>query len=339
LRTAYQTCFLPTSETKSIVTTAEIFIQYYVVLLGEGGLRLDYTIHINNGAAEPKPIVLRLFAGEETSFNLHLVNHGEPSNISLETSDPLIKAVLLKRPEHYVVAEETIPVLARMPEKVRRLDGEILVTSNLGNMAIPISLVREAEDPGDDQEELPSQIPDQDLSEIEDGEGEEGEGEAREEEGEGDDEGDRETAAEREPEEEVVEGERIRFSRHRDLASYKAASRPQSVQDEREAKGSQAEPAGDLALQGAGPQGNEYSPPEAEPEESEESSERANALLGLDRRRAVQLVPAAAILLMIISLLVLTFYTESIPEFLGALASSILIVTLIIYGAATLLKA
>jgi len=299
-------------------------------------LSLDYTIHINNGAAEPAPIVLRLFAGEETTFNLHLVNHGEPSNISLETSDPLIKAVLLKRPEHYVVAEETIPVLARMPEKVRRLDGEIFVTSNLGNMAIPISLIRAAEDPGDDQEELPSQIPDQDLSDMEDGDGEEGEGEAREEEVEEDDEGDRENAAEREPDE---QGERIRFSRHRDLASYKAASRPQSGQDKREFQGSQAEPAGagDLAGQGAGPQGIEFSPPEAEPEEEEESSRRA--ILGLDRRRAVQLVPVAACLLMIISLLILTFYTESIPEFLGALASSILIVTLIIYGAATLLKA
>jgi hypothetical protein len=298
-------------------------------------LSLDYTIHINNGAAEPKPIVLRLFPGEETSFNLHLVNHGEPSNITLETSDPLIKAVLLKRPEHYVVAEETIPVLARMPEKVRRLDGEILVTSNLGSSAVPISLIREAEDPGDDQEELPSQIPDQDLSEMEEGEEEEGEGEAREEEVEEDDEDDRDSAAEREPEE---EGERIRFSRHRDLASYKAASHPQSVVEKKEIQGGQGELAGDLALHGAPPLGDEYSPPEAEPEE-EESSKGANALLGLDRRKAVQLVPAAAFLLLIISLLVLTFYTQSIPEFLGALASSILIVTLIIYGAATLLKA
>ena len=336
MRTAYQTCFLPTSETKSIRTTAEIFIQYYVVLLGEGGLRLDYTIHINNGAAEPKPIVLRLFAGEETSFNLHLVNHGEPSNISLETSDPLIKAVLLKRPEHYVVAEETIPVLARMPEKVRRLDGEIFVTSNLGNMAIPISLIREAEDPGDDQEELPSQIPDQDLSEIEDGEGEEGEGEAREEEG-------KRTMK-------VIGKLPPRGSRRRrcggrthQVLSPQGPGQLQgclasSERSGREGSQRQSSGAGGRsALQGAGPQGNEYSPPEAEPEEGEESSRRV--LLGLDRRRAVQLVPAAAILLMIISLLVLTFITESIPEFPGRSGISILIVTLIIYGAATLLKA
>ncbi|MGV8175568.1 MAG: hypothetical protein ACP5OU_07700, partial [Methanothrix sp.] len=47
----------------------------------------------------------------------------------------------------------------------------------------------------------------------------------------------------------------------------------------------------------------------------------------------------AAIFLTLVVVLVLTFIAESLPEFPGALASSILIVTLIIYGAATLLKA
>jgi hypothetical protein len=53
---------------------------------------------------------------------------------------------------------------------------------------------------------------------------------------------------------------------------------------------------------------------------------------------ALKIIPAALFLALVI-VLVLTFITESIPEFPGALASSILIVTLIIYGAATLLKA
>jgi hypothetical protein len=52
----------------------------------------------------------------------------------------------------------------------------------------------------------------------------------------------------------------------------------------------------------------------------------------------MQIIPAI-IFLGLVSTLVLTFITESIPEFPGALVSSILIVTLIIYGAATLLKA
>jgi hypothetical protein len=52
----------------------------------------------------------------------------------------------------------------------------------------------------------------------------------------------------------------------------------------------------------------------------------------------IQAVPII-ILLILIATLVLTFVTEIVPEFPGALASSILMVTLIIYGAATLLKA
>jgi len=54
---------------------------------------------------------------------------------------------------------------------------------------------------------------------------------------------------------------------------------------------------------------------------------------------ASQKVVPAFIFLVLVSVLILTFVTESIPEFPGALGSSILIVTLIIYGAATLLKA
>jgi hypothetical protein len=58
----------------------------------------------------------------------------------------------------------------------------------------------------------------------------------------------------------------------------------------------------------------------------------------LGERAALQIIPAA-IFLGLVVILLLTFLTGTIPEFPGALASSILIVTLIIYGAATLLKA
>jgi hypothetical protein len=51
-----------------------------------------------------------------------------------------------------------------------------------------------------------------------------------------------------------------------------------------------------------------------------------------------QIIPMVIFLALLV-VLVLTFVTYSIPEFPGALGSSILIVTLIIYGAATLLKA
>jgi hypothetical protein len=78
-------------------------------------------------------------------------------------------------------------------------------------------------------------------------------------------------------------------------------------------------------------------PGEGEPE-GREAFPLLDRLGGYGGQATMQVIPAAIFLALVIAL-VLTFITESIPEFPGALASSILIVTLIIYGAATLLKA
>ncbi|MDD4651781.1 MAG: hypothetical protein PHQ34_06085 [Methanothrix sp.] len=114
---------------------------------------MDHVVHINNGSGAAKPIVLRLLPGEETIFNLKVLNDGEPSNISLQASSPVFKAVRLKKPDHYVVLEEVVPILARMPADKKRLDGEILLTSGSGVSKVPITLLRDSEDPGDDLED------------------------------------------------------------------------------------------------------------------------------------------------------------------------------------------
>ena len=114
---------------------------------------MDHVVHINNGSGAARPIVLRLLPGEETIFNLKVVNDGEPSNISLLASSPVFKAVRLKKPDHYVVLEEIIPILARMPANKKRLDGEILLSGSGGESRVPITLLRDSEDPGDDLED------------------------------------------------------------------------------------------------------------------------------------------------------------------------------------------
>lgn len=114
---------------------------------------MDHVVHINNGSGAAKPIVLRLLPGEETIFNLKILNDGEPSNISLLPSSPVFKAVRLRKPDHYVVLEEVVPILARMPADRKRLDGEILLTSGSGESRVPITLLRDSEDPGDDLED------------------------------------------------------------------------------------------------------------------------------------------------------------------------------------------
>ncbi|VVB71630.1 Uncharacterised protein [uncultured archaeon] len=105
---------------------------------------MDRIVHINNGSLKAKPIVLRLLPGEETIFNLKVVNHGAPSIISLVASDPVFKSVRLKTEEHHVGQEELIPIMVRMPDNKMRLDGEILLTSSTGKSRVPITLVRDS---------------------------------------------------------------------------------------------------------------------------------------------------------------------------------------------------
>jgi hypothetical protein len=343
---------------------------------------LDYVVHINDGSREIRPIVLRLLPGEETIFNLKVVNHGEPSNISLEASDPLIKAVRLKRPDHYVVMEEDIPIMARMPERVPRLEGELLLTSRAGESVVPISLVSESAGFGADRDrdaEDMQGLMDEDLSDdIEDRDVDEG-GEEADEAREGD------ASEADEPREDA---ERIRFSRQKDLQSYRAASRSRSTADfgnsqEHQERQHQSEPnygnygnetGYEKGYEGGSGQRNEGSldrsyeqtygqgyersygqgygqghdqgyeqVPHISPEDEGSEENPKEGLMDrlltmrLDRE-SIQIAPTIILLSLIVALL-LTFYTESIPEYPGALASSILIVTLIIYGAATLLKA
>jgi hypothetical protein len=392
---------------------------------------LDHVVHINNGGGAAKPIVLRLLPGEETIFNLKVVNHGEPSNISLQASSPVLKAVHLKKPDQYVVQEEIIPILARMPANKKRLDGEILLCGSGGESRVPITLLRDSEDPGDDLEdpglqgdeelkddEVDEEDEDADLARKRDG----GDREETEDEDEYEEESlgirrvkrsDDEDDDEDGDEEKEKEPRRIAFSRDKDLQRYRSATRQQRAGGiERSGEKRGQKPAGSRIddrfvdpgnRQDEGPrfvprkvplggqeehkeewreerreerqrfnsgyeedryqgfrdtdsesreeiptsaaereQRSEQRAPEepeayVEPDEGPESVylERLGAFGGMG---ALKIIPAALFLALVI-VLVLTFITESIPEFPGALASSILIVTLIIYGAATLLKA
>ncbi|VVB69698.1 Uncharacterised protein [uncultured archaeon] len=308
---------------------------------------MDYVIHINNGSETVKPIVLRLLPGEETIFNLKVVNHGEPSNISLEASDPVFEAVRLNKPDCYVVMEETVPIMARMPANMARLDGEILLSSSAGESRVPISLLREPEDPGDDLDD-PGMLGDPDLKDdLESDESDlaeewnEDESEEKDEEGE-----------EAEDEGEV---RRIKFSRDRDLQRYRAAHRPlttagslgDKIELSTEAPASlpsyredSQDPRKNLGHEGREPPfpSEAVTVQETADEEEGYPDGKGGIFENFNGWGALHVIPAV-IFLLIIVVLALTFITESIPEFPGALASSILIVTLIIYGAATLLKA
>lgn len=421
---------------------------------------MDHVVHINNGCTKARPLVLRLLPGEETIFNLKIVNHGEPSNISLEANSPVFKAVRLRTPDHYVVKEETIPIMARMPDNGKRLDGEILLTGGGRESRVPITLLRDSEDPGDCLK-APGQVMDEECRDDFVGEDlvredADNDGYDEEDAGDGNDRGvdggidsdvdssiddnddtddedsespvRRRRSADDEEDEngnDEKEPRRISFSRDRDLQSYRSArlkragkatdgqdsrrlsapsrdadrfDRGKSAQFDTGEDGVEWRGADDdandrnngddnriiprystriddsfvdknrghdddypgyrqeadsesreiihqaekeeVVPEDTGPRaygaGEEYY--EQEDESSSSSSTFVDKLDGFSGPASLKIVPAA-IFLALVAVLVLTFIVESIPEFAGALGSSILIVTLIIYGAATLLKA
>jgi hypothetical protein len=236
---------------------------------------MDHIVNINDGAEDVAPVVLRLLPGEETIFEIRVVNHGEPSNVSIQPSPTVGGALRLRRPDHYVVMEETIPILATMPRDLERLDGEVLVTWDGRVCRVPISLI--SEEPGRGARDAEGDLKDVPGPES--------------------DEGSEEVSSFTSPD-----------------SSYSAARR-------------RAYPYPEASYGGAEP------PPAVAEEEAQEEPS-----FDLEEGRTLRIVPLS-MLASLIAVLVLTFYTASIPEFLGALASSILIVTLIIYGAAILLKA
>ncbi|MGV8090204.1 MAG: hypothetical protein ACP5OM_08040, partial [Methanothrix sp.] len=63
---------------------------------------MDHIVRINEGSNTKTPIVLHLLPGEETLFNLVVINDGEPSDVSLQASDPVFKAVRFRRSDDYV---------------------------------------------------------------------------------------------------------------------------------------------------------------------------------------------------------------------------------------------
>jgi hypothetical protein len=209
--------------------------------------------------------------------------------------------------------------------------AHILLISSTGR--VPVSLVSESEDPDDDGDAADTrELVDKDLSDdLDDKEGD-ADGEDEEDEARGyrdeDVEGTRE------------EAERIRFSRKKDLQSYRAASRSRSTAGFGDSRGYRRsyDQDHDQGRDQGRYQGYDQEEENERIEENSKDELRERILTLSLNRESIQVVPAI-IFLSLIFALVLTFYTESIPEYPGALASSILIVTLIIYGAATLLKA
>ncbi|MGV8174774.1 MAG: hypothetical protein ACP5OU_03640, partial [Methanothrix sp.] len=107
---------------------------------------MEHVVHINDGDDRATPLVLSLLAGEEISINLKVINHGEPSNLSLRASGSISRAVRLNRSSYHVALEEIIPILARMPEGPERLDGDILFSGGGREIRLPVTLLCDSDE-------------------------------------------------------------------------------------------------------------------------------------------------------------------------------------------------
>ena len=135
---------------------------------------------------------------------------------------------------------------------------------------------------------------------------------------------------------EPAEPSDIRFNSQEDHPNYRSISIEPDISDHETSSGSQPQ-----ENRGDGQEkGNYASEDESriskDAEELSDSEMKFGWLCGIGEASHIAI---AVMIVVLITSLVLAFYFKIVPEFVGALLSSILIVTLIIYGAATLLKA
>lgn len=105
---------------------------------------MDHVVRIDGGDEIKEPIVLHLLPGEETIFNLVLINDEEPLDISLLASDPIINVLRFRKQDSHVKGRQIIPIFARMPEDTDRLEGEIILQSRSGESRVPITILQDS---------------------------------------------------------------------------------------------------------------------------------------------------------------------------------------------------
>lgn len=96
------------------------------------------TIHINRRDVnsiefDVKELTITLNPGDETSFEIKVINYGTPTHIHLSATEEIRDKITFLSHNPYVRYEETIPVVARLPREGKELyTGEIVVTTGYG---------------------------------------------------------------------------------------------------------------------------------------------------------------------------------------------------------------
>ncbi|NYT02335.1 MAG: hypothetical protein GKC10_06245 [Methanosarcinales archaeon] len=311
---------------------------------------MSFLVQINDSAgdADPEPILLRLYPGEKRSFELRVVNLGDPTSITVEVSPELKTLVTAARDNQYVVLEKTVAFTAVAPEDDDLMTGEIVLHSSSGPVHIPVTLISEEPDAEDREEEGGEEGDDEEDDSLPQEEAPPGRSRIRIREMPGEVEEDRPGARAvaagdlqdsggqeeySDPLKTLNSPEQVAFERRIRGWSATREYEEEEVQDRRSREQRIQRPGSEET-----PMRDREDFEDYRPGEEVATDYVYGDLPGYAQERRWPMVPAA-LLAALMALLLLTFYTETLPEFYGALASSMLIVTLIIYGAASVLKA
>lgn len=86
---------------------------------------------------EHEVLRIPLNVGEETSFELRIINYGEPSHLHFSLGEEIADRVMLLQDKVYVIDEEKIAAIVRLPKSYAGTDvesglGEISVSTGYG---------------------------------------------------------------------------------------------------------------------------------------------------------------------------------------------------------------
>jgi hypothetical protein len=267
---------------------------------------MSHVIHINDPSQmESEPLVLYLSPGEKAIFDLKVVNHGEPVNLSLALSGQLEEIMQFSDVDHYLELEKNISGVVKMPYDADPLDGEIIIITDDESFTIPVALIPcvddivVIEDESLIEDTLIQDLPNRGAP-I------------------------KELFTENDPIEEIQEDDiPIEDIPIEDTPIGHEPIRVRQIEDVL---------IEDVPI--------ENTPTEAVLIEDTQTIDEAQEIEDMEpfgKKFEIPIIPL--VIAALIASLILTFSLKAVPEFPGALATAILIVTLIIYGAATLLKA
>jgi len=114
---------------------------------------------LNSIEFEHDVLKIPLNVGEETSFEIIIINHGKPTHVHFSLGEQMKDKVMILRDKVYVIDKEKIAAIVRLPksyaEVVAELDvGEIFVSAGYGaaKKSFPVAIIEAKEERKEEHE-------------------------------------------------------------------------------------------------------------------------------------------------------------------------------------------